>query len=314
MISRRHFLHKTSLAGLGMLYTPSLFGYLRQNIADFNIHIFSKHLQWLNYESLAEEVKRMGFKGVDLTVRPGGHVEPERVKEDLPRAIEHFHKKGLVPEMITTAIQSVESPYAEEIISTASKLGIKYYRMGWIKYNPKSSHERDLKRIEKQFRNLAELNAAYKINASYQNHAGSSMGADIWDLWMVLKEIQSPYLGSQYDLRHAMVEGLNSWKTAFERIMPYINTLVVKDYQYTIDKKGKHVAHVALNDGIVPWMDFFKLLKKENIKVPISLHCEYPLGGAEKGKRDILIPGEQVLDATKKDLDYLKTAMYKSAE
>jgi hypothetical protein len=50
--------------------------------------LFSKHLPKLNYAELASTVKQIGFEGVDLTVRPGGHVLPERAAEDLPRAVE----------------------------------------------------------------------------------------------------------------------------------------------------------------------------------------------------------------------------------
>ncbi len=38
--------------------------------------LFSKHLPKLNYAELAAAVKQMGFDGVDLTVRPEGHVLP----------------------------------------------------------------------------------------------------------------------------------------------------------------------------------------------------------------------------------------------
>ena len=42
----------------------------------------------LDWSDLGRAVKDTGFDGVDLTVRPGGHVLPERAADDLPRAIE----------------------------------------------------------------------------------------------------------------------------------------------------------------------------------------------------------------------------------
>ena len=45
----------------------------------FKISIFSKHLQWLDYNGMAKVLSEIGFEGTDLTVRPGGHVLPERV-------------------------------------------------------------------------------------------------------------------------------------------------------------------------------------------------------------------------------------------
>lgn len=68
------------------------------------VTIFSKHLQWLNYNDMAALAKKMGFDGVDLTVRPGGHVLPENAEKDLPRAVNAIRDKGLEVYSITTNI------------------------------------------------------------------------------------------------------------------------------------------------------------------------------------------------------------------
>ena len=52
-------------------------------------------------------------------------------------------------------------------------------------------------------------------------------------------------------------------------------------------------------------MDFpayFKLLKAYEINVPVSLHCEYDLGGAEHGGREISVKKAVVFAAMKQDL------------
>jgi len=69
----------------------------------------------------------------------------------------------------------------------------------------------NLKHIQNQVAQLAALNKKYAIRGQYQNHSGANFGSSIWDLWMVLKEIDSPWMGSQYDILHATVEGANSW-------------------------------------------------------------------------------------------------------
>jgi L-ribulose-5-phosphate 3-epimerase len=56
--------------------------------------LFSKHLPKLHYAELALTVKRLGFDGVDLTVRAEGHVLPERASQDLPRAVETIRAQG----------------------------------------------------------------------------------------------------------------------------------------------------------------------------------------------------------------------------
>jgi L-ribulose-5-phosphate 3-epimerase len=49
--------------------------------------MFSKMLGEFSVVEAARRIKRLGFAGVDLTVRPGGHVAPERVAKDLPEAV-----------------------------------------------------------------------------------------------------------------------------------------------------------------------------------------------------------------------------------
>lgn len=304
--SRRQFINQTSqVAALAILTPASLFKSLAKE-AGFTVNIFSKHLHWLSYEDMAARVIEMGFDGVDLTVRPGGHVEPERVKTDLPKAVEILRKANVQVETITTAIESVDSPFAEDIVKTVSQLGIQYYRMGWIPYNAKYTIEKNLKTITFQFKEVADMNRQYKIKGAYQNHAGKSFGASIWDMWIVFKEIDSKYIGSQYDLRHAMVEGLHAWESGFDLIAPFINSLTVKDFHFKNQPDGESVENVPLGKGIVKWNAFFKKLKEKNITVPISLHCEYPLGGADQGKQTLTIAEQEVLSALKRDLMILR--------
>ena len=52
------------------------------------IHLFSKHLQFLNYNNMSDAAANLGFNGLDLTVRRKGHVLPENVEQDLPIAVE----------------------------------------------------------------------------------------------------------------------------------------------------------------------------------------------------------------------------------
>src|SRR5438552_14348790 len=51
--------------------------------------LFSKPLPGMDWRRLAQAAKSLGFGGIDLTVRRGGHVQPERAAEDLPRSEEH---------------------------------------------------------------------------------------------------------------------------------------------------------------------------------------------------------------------------------
>ncbi|MGB4958710.1 MAG: twin-arginine translocation signal domain-containing protein, partial [Saprospiraceae bacterium] len=88
MPSRRKFLKTTAIAGGLMPFVHVPFFQIKTStpFERQNIHIFSKHLHFLDYYEAGTVAAELGFDGVDLTVRPKGHVLPENVKTDLPKA------------------------------------------------------------------------------------------------------------------------------------------------------------------------------------------------------------------------------------
>ncbi len=74
---------------------------------------------------------------------------------------------------------------------------------------------------------------------------------------------------------------------------------IVNNYFGPRPRKG---VNVPIGEGMVDFDKYFKLLKKYRLNPPVSLHLEYPLGGAEKGKKNITLSHEQVYTAMGKDL------------
>lgn len=308
-ISRRKFLENSGKAGL--VYSALGTGIISRSAYAENekkrkICIFSKHLQWLDYGNMAQTAADIGFDGIDLTVRPKGHVLPENVVKDLPDAFAATQKAGLEIIMIATAIKNATDPVNQLVLKTAGELGIKYYRPGWLKYDKSLSIKKNHKKFETDLRKLADLNQKYNIKGSYQNHAGDSLGSPVWDIGMILDKIDSPFLGCQYDIRHASVEGANSWPIGLKYISRHVNTLDIKDFIWTKSDGNWKVQNVPLGEGIINFKEYFKYLKELKITAPISIHYEYDLGGAEHGNRKPTIAPEQIIAALKKDLDYLK--------
>lgn len=199
----------------------------------------------------------------------------------------------------------VEDPITERTIKTAAKLGIKQYRMQWIKYDKALDMESNLEKIKKQFGALAEMNAHYKIRGDYQTHSGTSFGAPVWDLWFVLRDLDSKWLGCRYDIRHATVEGIKAWPVSLKAIAPYIRSLDIKDF-YWDKEQGDKIINCPLGEGLVDFEKYVQLLKVYHVKGNFTLHFEYPLGGANSGKYEITLSPKEVIDAMKRDLKRLK--------
>ena len=306
MKTRREF---TKLAALGVIGTIPFNGLanpLFNSVVDLNtdldISIFSKHLQFLDYETTGAMAAEMGFSGVDLTVRPKGHVLPSNVEKDLPKAIAAIKKGGSSCKMITTAIENASKQLDIAVIKTAAKEGIEYYRSNWFAYKEEISMEDSLAFYVKEIQKLGVLNKEWGIVGCYQNHAGLKIGGSFWEVKKILETVNPNYFGVQYDIRHATVEGGVSWKNGLALLQTYIKTIVLKDFKWVQVKGEWKLVNVPIGKGMVDFDAYFKLLKKYGIKPPVSLHLEYDLGGAEKGKRSITVDKKLVFDAMKKDL------------
>lgn len=296
----------SALAGAASLSGNVFANKMAKPLNKRTINLFSKHLQWVGFDEMAKIAADLGFDGLDLTVRPGGHVVPENVVRDLPKAVAAANKYGIGINMITTAIKSIQNPWTDTILKTASHLGIRHYRLGWFSYDEALSIPENLVSFAEALKPIADLNAKYDIVGDYQNHSGTSAGAPVWDIYEMIKDLDTEYLGVQYDIRHAMVEGMKSWPLGLRLLAPRIHTIDIKDFEW-VKKEGKWTIHnVPLGKGAVEFKNYFQLLDELEVDSPISLHLEYPLGGAEHGKTAISIPREDVLQAMSRDLSYLR--------
>lgn len=305
-LSRRQFLTRTSaaLAG-GALLGPAAFSAPSESDA-FSINLFSKHLQFLGYDDLARAAADMGFRGLDLTVRPGGHIEPANVTTDLPRAVAAIRKAGLNPLMMTTAISDPDDPLTRTVLQTAAHEGIRYYRTAWFQYPATGSLPAALTDFRRKINGLSKLNQEFGLQGAYQNHSGTYVGASLWEIHELLREAPATTMGCQYDIRHATVEGGLSWTTGLRLIAPRVNSIDIKDFRWEAEGGKARLVNKPLGEGTVEFGRYFQLVKQYGIRGPISLHFEYDLGGAESGSRTPKMPNTQIFTAMQRDVQTLK--------
>lgn len=280
------------------------------------ICIFSKHLQWLSISDAAKLAAEIGFDGVDITVRDGGHVEPARVVEDLPNAVEAVRKAGLEVPMITAGIVDVRSEHAIEILSTASSLGIRRYRWGGFPLDPRRSIPAQIAGDRAAVRDLAALNQHYGVCAMYHTHSGPGvLGASIWDLYLLLKGFDPNVVGVNYDIGHATVEGgLGGWRNTESLIAPSMRGVALKDFYWEKTRQGVWQPRwCPIGEGMVNFAEFFEFLRASRFFGPIQLHFEYPeMGGANDGKRSLTISRAQFIEMTRRDLNRVRELMRKA--
>lgn len=305
-INRRNFISKVSSAGIIMPFINP-FGLFTGTSPGSTIHVFSKHLQFLDYKNMAAAAADIGFDGVDLSVRPGGHVLPENVADDLPKAVSAIKKQGLQSIMMATNVKDPTDRVSQNVLRTASSLGLKYFRPDWFRYPKEGSLPDALKLYEKQMASLAAFAAPLGIAGSYQNHSGNYVGAALWEVFEIIKSAGKNVMGCQFDIMHATIEGGLSWPQSLRLIHPHINTIVIKDFLWEKINGKWSAKNVPLGEGMVDFPKYFSLLKQYGVNVPVSLHFEYPLGGAEHGAKQINIDQKIIFEAMRKDLLLLRT-------
>ena len=309
--NRRKFISTMAIGGISMplLRLPDMFSASESN--HFPVSLFSKPLDKYDFDFICECVSRSGLAGIDLTVRPGGKVEPSAVETDLPRLIERAHKYNLSIEMIVTGILSANDPFTEKIIKTASQSGVKYYRLGWYNYDKKADLWETLARCRTELTKINDLNKKYNIHGGYQNHSGELVGGPVWDLHELFHGLSPEYTGSQYDVRHAMVEGFDTWPLGMRLIASHIRTIAVKDFIWkTVSGKPEPVT-VPLGEGMVDWDLYFSMIKELKISAPVTLHVEYPLLEGSEENLPLAEQQEIIIAKLRKDCDFLNSYLKK---
>lgn len=289
------------LAGIGLAADPA-----KRNL---KIAVFSKHLQFLTGPDLARAASEIGFDGIDITVRRGGHVDPGRAAEDLPRLVSIIRKQGLDVPMVTTDIVDTHSPHLRIVLSTLAQLGIRYYRWGGFKYRDDQPFAGQLDDFHRRSEQLATVNAEYNVCAIYHTHSGVGLvGAPVWDIFQIVKDLNPKAVAINYDVGHATVEGgLGGWIDSFRLASSYIRGAAIKDFIWKVDKRGEWApSWLPLGQGMVHFPEFFSLLAGTPFNGPVQLHFEYPLGGAENGDRQLTIAREQLFSAMRRDLRRLR--------
>ena len=283
------------------------------NDKHFTVCAFSKHFQWTDVKGAAETMKDLGYEGVDLTVRPAGHILPERAKDDLPKAAEVISKAGLKLAMITSDIVDTKTPHAESVLSTLRSLQVRHYRWGGFRYDLKRSIPDQLTEFKARVKDLAAMNKQYGVTAMYHTHSGvTQVGASMWDLYLLLKDFDADAVSANYDIGHATVEGgFGGWIHSSRLLLPYMRGVAVKDFKWTQNEKGAWIpGWCALGDGMVNFKQFLPMLKEAGFSGPLQLHMEYPeLGSAANGKTESSVPKDKLLAMMRRDITRLKALL-----
>jgi len=276
-----------------------------------DICVFSKHFQSLDAEALGRTMNSLGVEGVDLTVRPGGHVEPGTVAKDLPAFQKALAKSGVKVTMLTTSITGANEPHAGEVIQAAGRLGIRYVKLGYWHYKGFGSYRDTAAKVKADLKGLEPLLKESGVKAGLHTHSGHYMGANAEFALRLVEDCDPEAVCIYYDAGHCTIEGSASgWLMGLDLVSERLGMVAVKDMAWfrmnspAGPRKGWREFMVPFDAGLVDWAEFVQCLKKLEFNGPLSFHSEY------QGSYSFLdMNQDQVIEQTRKDLAYFRALL-----
>jgi sugar phosphate isomerase/epimerase len=261
--------------------------------------MFSKKLGGFDIPEAGKIISELGFDGVDLTVRPGGHILPEDVEEKLPDAVETLRAQGLDVPMISTGITSEDESFAREIFGTASSCGVGFLKLGYWHYEGFGKVYEQLEDVRKKAEGLARLASENGVVAGIHIHSGPYMTATGDLVTRILEGMDTENIGAYIDPGHMVLEGGRSgWKIGMDLLRDATKMVAIKDFGWekaTDKDKTWKLVHMPLSEGMVPWSDVFGYLDEIGFDGPVSLHSEYEQ-----------LQTNEIIEQTSRDLTYVR--------
>ena len=200
--------------------------------------VYSRTLQWCRTpQDVAKAMVDISLDHIDLTVQAApGHVDPSRVKTDLPSFVNALKSAGITTNSVTTSIVDADSANAEDVISTAAGLGIGTYVWGGLKYDEAQPYQPQLDALKARVQKLEKLNEKYKIRGIYHPMAGAAnVGSQFYDILEVLRNFDPKFVGIQYDTAVLLGVTTQSFVQHMRVGGAYIGGIALNDAAVTLD-------------------------------------------------------------------------------
>jgi len=241
---------------------------------------FTKSFQDWPIPKVCEQFAKLGLDGLDLTVRPGGHIEPENAVAELPGAVAAAEAAGVRVLFLTTGITDA-GPQADRLIGAAADNGVTELKLGYFRQRraPLATLLDDLRRTIAEIAVLAEKRG---VTACVHTHSGEYVPSHGTMLYQLLKDLPPERIGAYVDTLHMHLEGGGAgWRQGLELLAPWLRLCAVKNYR--MEPAGRDRFGMAqyketvvpIADGVSSIPAFLKELKTRGFVGAFSLHSEY---------------------------------------
>jgi sugar phosphate isomerase/epimerase len=257
--------------------------------------------------------REIGLDGLDLTVRPGGHIQPENAARELPDAVKAANDHGVRVLMLSTAIIDADKT-AEEILAACGEFGIDRVKLGYFSYTNFGTLLKQIDDITAKLNRVAQLAQKYKVLPCVHIHSGPTIPSGGVLAYLLLRGFKPGQIGAYVDPMHMTIEGGNDgWRQGLDLLAPWIAISSFKNCVWSKsgrDKFGQQrwrTLKCPVADGIAPIPDYCAALRKLGYRGLYTLHSEYADSNSWKN-----LNAEECLAQTKADLNYVRSILEQS--
>ena len=238
--------------------------------------VYSQILAKVAYDELGMMLRDTGIDGINLTVFPGGHVDPANADLHMFRSVEAITGAGLDVPIISTRYVNLSEASIRSVLGICSEMGVPLFRSGSWRYGNAPDLPGRLREVQRDVASLAAIARAAKMTVVVQNLTGDSVGAATWDMDSILRSLDPQTAGWDFDIGNATAEGeAGSSAVALRLAAPRLKAVSVRDFSWTKDGSAWKLTPCPLGEGMVDWAAFFSTLARVHFTGPVTIHMDF---------------------------------------
>ncbi len=280
-VKRRDFIRAAVETGIATAVSGSLAEESAVPNSRPKVCVYTEQFQSLSISDVCQVFKQMGVDGLDVTVRPGGHIEPNAAKTELPQAAQIARDHGLEIMMLTTGITAADRN-AEEILATCQRLGIDRIKMGYYSAGKFGELAKRLDAVRRRLDEVVKLAEKYDVRPCVHVHSGESVPSNGFMLYQLIRDMPPERIGAYLDSHHMVLTGgAGGWRQAIDLLAPWVSLVALKNFQWERlerDEKGQQkwrTNYCRLEDGVAPIPEFVSTIQQAGYRGFYTLHTEY---------------------------------------
>ena len=245
--------------------------------------VFTKYWK-VPVPELGAAIKKLGFDGIELPVRPGFQVEHENVERDLPEAAKVLAGFGLEVASIAPLPETLD----EKTLAACAEAGVPIIRTLYRVQEDEDYFSAEA-RVRKQCDALVPLLDRYSLTLAIQNHCNRFIGSSI-GIRRLIENYDPKRIAAVWDPAHCAVAG-EMPELALDILWSHLRIVNLKNFYWKLreesapDESIWELSPCTGREGLASWPLVAGELKKRDYSGIFCLSADY----SDEATRDQLV-------------------------